>query len=81
MTINELILELQKYPEDADLKDINIETVVLQHRPSEAIKAVYIADYRIVGGKPLGNEISHSYKCKLDDVANALLLGLKFREL
>jgi len=77
MTIKELIQELQKYPEDINLRDVNTETVVLQHRASGIVRTVYVADYRIVGGKPLGNEINRSFKCDLNDVTNCLLLGLK----
>ncbi len=80
MTIKELIQELQKYPEDTNLRNVDIQTIVLQHRPTGTIKTVYVADYRIAGGKPLGNEINSFFKCDLSDVARSLLLGLQMEK-
>lgn len=80
MTIKELIDQLQKYPEDTELEDIKIGISILRHKNLKIIKALYVANYRIFGGKPLGNETENSCQTDLANVSNSLLLGLKFKD-
>lgn len=79
MTVKELIEGLSLYPEDMELKDIKTSLVVEKDPTMNRIHCAYLANHRIVGNHPWGKLYHLERQTNLNEVAKALLTGLKIK--
>ncbi|MDE5885982.1 MAG: hypothetical protein K2H46_00155 [Muribaculaceae bacterium] len=81
MTIQEYINELSKYPDNLELEDIKTSLVVEKDLGMNRIHSAYLANHRFVGNHPWGKLHHLERQTDLNEVAKAMLNGLKLRNI
>lgn len=79
MTIKELKEKLSLYPDDLSLEDIKATIVVEKEPTMNRIHSTYLANHRIAGNHPWGKLHHMERQTDLNEVAKAILTGLKFK--